>query len=286
MRLPLLAAPRRHQPGPERVRALSPLYLPSGLPSLPDLRPSDDELVIKEIRDTNPFSETLYIGTSTFGFSEPLVPGSDPSPLADSRPLVNAVANAALNGAGFETGYQGCQIKFFGIPNIHAMRDAYLFVFVAVGSSFICSPQASQATGGGGVERRGALAPECGGDSVAGVHAPNHDRRPLPRRKNRSRTGLRPLSLQCALLRDCIDLVSIFCFDTSTIYVGFLVRAILISWIQATAGTEPRRWWRWASSAWIPTSAPSRASLWWWRRSGSASATSLPSGPATWAPWT
>lgn len=57
------------------------------------------------IRETNPFSDTLYI--------------------ADSRPMVNAVANQALNGAGFEVGYVGCQLKFFNIPNIHATRESY-----------------------------------------------------------------------------------------------------------------------------------------------------------------
>ena len=39
--------------------------------------------------------------------------------------MVNAVANQALNGAGFETGYVGCQLKFFNIPNIHATRESY-----------------------------------------------------------------------------------------------------------------------------------------------------------------
>ena len=71
--------------------------------------------MIAAIRDTNPFCETLSI--------------------ADSRPLMNAVANQALNGAGFETGYSGCQLKFFNIPNIHATRDACvlslsLFIYV------------------------------------------------------------------------------------------------------------------------------------------------------------
>jgi hypothetical protein len=44
--------------------------------------------------------------------------------LVDARPLTNAVAQHALN-AGFEGAtYLNCKIQFFGIPNIHAIRDA------------------------------------------------------------------------------------------------------------------------------------------------------------------
>ncbi len=45
--------------------------------------------------------------------------------IADARPLLNAAANHA-HGAGFEgTSYVNCQIKFFGIPNIHATKDSH-----------------------------------------------------------------------------------------------------------------------------------------------------------------
>eukprot|EP01125_Pyxidicula_operculata_P017345 TRINITY_DN6071_c0_g1_i1.p1 TRINITY_DN6071_c0_g1~~TRINITY_DN6071_c0_g1_i1.p1 ORF type:complete len:331 (-),score=60.63 TRINITY_DN6071_c0_g1_i1:31-1023(-) len=44
----------------------------------------------------------------------------------DARPYTNAVANRA-RGAGFENTefYQGCNLEFLGIENIHHMRDSY-----------------------------------------------------------------------------------------------------------------------------------------------------------------
>lgn len=44
--------------------------------------------------------------------------------IADCRPRANALANRAT-GMGYEIGYDGCDVEFLGIHNIHAVRESH-----------------------------------------------------------------------------------------------------------------------------------------------------------------
>lgn len=54
--------------------------------------------------------------------------------IVDLRPKLNADANLAFKGAGYERNYDDCDLKFMNIPNIHTMRSSFLKVIELVQS--------------------------------------------------------------------------------------------------------------------------------------------------------
>lgn len=66
----------------------------------------EDEMILKSIQDSCPQRKCIFI--------------------ADCRNKISAIANRAPGG-GYEnkSNYNGAEIEFFGIANIHKLRDSY-----------------------------------------------------------------------------------------------------------------------------------------------------------------